>query len=185
MSNSLFATIELLAAGNGHSSSPSPLEVDPDLTIFTAILFVILLVILYRFAWKPIMAGLDSREKSIADDIAAAQEANEKAQANLRQYETKLAAAAGEVDALLAEAKQDAEKVKERIVAEASSEAQRQRDRAIADIEAAKNQAVRELAEKSVDSAVSLAGNLVGRELDANAHSKLINDSLERFVQNP
>ena len=86
-----------------------------------------------------------------------------------------------EASAILAEAKQDALAQKEKIVGEAQSEAQRQREKAIADIAAAKDAAVRDLAEKSVDSAVSLAGNIVGRSLDKNDHSKLIKDAVDRF----
>jgi len=70
---------------------------------------------------------------------------------------------------------------KERILAEANEEAVRTRDRAMADIESAKNAAVQELAESSANSAVELAGSIVGRSLEKSDHSKLIEDSLKRF----
>jgi F-type H+-transporting ATPase subunit b len=153
-----------------------------DLALFTLIIFLALLAILTKFAWRPLIERLDNREKRIADQIDSAQQANEKAQATLRQYEQRLATAADEANQVLAQARQEAIHAKERIVAEANAEAQRQRERAIADIQAAKNQALRELAERSVDSAVSLAGNLLGKEIDRNAHSKLIRDSIDQFT---
>ena len=159
------------------------LPFDLDLAIFSLCVFLGLLFILGKYAWKPILTGLTNREKRIADHIDSAHQANEKAQATLKQYEQRLAMAAEQANQVLALARQEAVKAKELIVAEANAEAQRQRERAIADIQAAKNQALRELAERSVDSAVSLAGNLLGKEIDRNTHSKLIRDSLDRFAQ--
>ena len=160
-----------------------PLDTRIDLLLFTVVIFLVLLFVLRKYAWNPIVQGLEKREKGIATQIDDAQRAHEKAQATLAQYEQKLAAAAEEASEVLAEAKREAQAAKDRIVAEANAEAQRQRERAIADIHAAKDQAVRELAERSVDSAVTLASNLVGKELDKAAHSKLIEDSLSRFSQ--
>lgn len=168
----------LLAAG----ASKPPLQFRVDTLLFSLIIFAGLLFVLLRFAWKPIMEGLDAREKSIGDEIESARVANEQAQASLRQYEEKLAAATEEASAVLAQAKQDALAAKDRILAEANEEAQRARDRALADIQAAKDAAVRELAEKSVNSAVDLAGSIVGRSLDKNDHSQLIEKSIERFT---
>ncbi len=163
-----------------HAAAP-PLQFRVDTLLFSLIIFGLLLVVLFRYAWQPIIEGLDRREKTIADEIDSARQANEQAQANLRQYEQKLATVTDEAKAVLAEAKQDAIAAKDRILAEAQLEAKRTRDRALAEIEAAKNAAVQELAEKSVDAAVSLAGSIVGRSLDKKDHSKLINDSIKSF----
>ena len=169
----------LLAA----AEADPPLQFRIDTLIFSLLIFVILVMLLAKYAWKPIADGLEKREDSIARDINDAKTANEKAQATLAQYENRLQAARDEASALVAEAKKDAELAREKILARANEEAQRQRERAIAEIQAAKDQAVRELAEHSVDSAVSLAGNLVGKELSANDHQRLIEQSLERFAQ--
>jgi len=147
------------------------------------LIFVALVLLLAKYAWKPIMEGLEKREDSIAKDINDAKTANEKAQSTLAQYENKLQAAKDEASALVAEAKKDAEVARQKILAKANDEAQRQREKAVAEIHAAKDQAARELAERSVDSAVILAGSLVGKELSANDHQRLIEQSLERFAQ--
>ena len=174
----------LLAEGGGHHEAAPALQFRPDTGLFTIVIFIILLALLYKYAWKPIMEGLEKRETGLADEIASAKAANEKAQQALREYEGKMAATADEVNAIIASAKKDAEALKEKIISDANEEAKRQKDRAIADINAAKDAAVRELAQKSVDSAVTLAGSLVKKEIDAKAHSKLIDDSLDRFVSN-
>lgn len=157
------------------------LEWSPDLAIFTLILFIIFAAILGMFAWKPITAALDEREKSITDKIDQAEANAAKMESLKNDYEAKLATAAEEATRMVSEAKQDAEAAKERILAEASEEADRQRERAIADITSAKDAAVRELAQKSVDSAVVLAGNLVRKEINADVHKQLIQESLDKF----
>ena len=158
-----------------------PLQFRIDTLIFSLLIFAILLFVLLKYAWKPIMDGLEAREKSIADDIQNAQLASDQAQAKLASYEEKMANADKEAAAVIAEAKDDANAERDKILAQAAEEAQRTRDRALADIEAAKNAAVRELAESSVDSAVSLAGSIVGRSLSKSDHSSLIEESIEKF----
>ena len=179
-SNLMMALSGLLAEG----AAASPLQFRIDTLVFSLLVFVLLVVLLARYAWKPIIEGLDKREKSIADNIDHAREANEKAQATLAQYEQKIQAAADETARMMADARADAERARQRIVEEANAEAQRQRERAVAEINAARDAAVRELAERSVDSAVALAGNLVGKELKPDDHARLIEQSLEQFSRN-
>lgn len=177
----LYLNVPMLLAESGHGEGPNPLAFPVDLGIWTLIIFLGVLAILTKFAWKPIMEALDARERSISDDIDAAAKAKEEAEANAKQYEQKLASANDEAAAVLAEARQDAVSAKERILAEANEEAVRTRDRALADIEAAKSAAVQQLAESSASSAVDLAGSIVGRSLEKADHSKLIEESLKRF----
>ncbi len=174
--NSVLTTL-LLASGE----AAPPLQGRVDTLIYSLIIFLILLAILYKFAWGPIVEGLERREKQMADDIEGARAANEQAQAQLKAYEDKLAGAHDEAAAMIAEAKTDAQAVKDRIMAEAAEEAQRTKERALAEIEAAKNAAVRQLAESSVDSAVNLAGRIVGRSLEKSDHSELIEKAIEQF----
>lgn len=162
----------------------SPTKIEVELATVTLVVFAILCFILYRVAWNPIMKGLNDREKSIADQIDEANTNAEKSQQLLAEYESKIAKAADEAKAMLAEAKAEGQKARDKIVAEASEEAQRQKDRAVAEIQSAKDQAIRELAEKSVDSAVALAGNLIKKEVSREAHSELIQQSLDKFSGN-
>lgn len=173
----------LLAVAEDHAEA-NPLAFSVDLALFTLVIFVGMLLILTRFAWRPILDGLSSRERRVADEIDAAKAANEQAQSSLKQVEQRLAAVAQEANEIVGQAKKEALAMKDRIVAEAGEEAQRQRDRAVADIRAAKDAAVRELAQKSAESAVQLAGSIVGRSLQGADHQRLIDESIDRFVKN-
>ncbi len=178
----MFAQFNSLMFGMLAEDSPGLLSINPDLAIYTAIVFVVMLLVLGKFAWKPIMEGLEKREQSIADNISQAEDGAQKAAQLVQEHEAKLAAAADEVSKILTAAKKDAEVARDRIVAEAQEEAGKIRDRALAEITNAKDAAIRDLAQKSVDAAVALAGNLVRSELSTERHSALIQESLDSFA---
>lgn len=171
------------ASDGSHASGANinPLSFDPDLAICTLIVFLILLAVLTKFAWKPIAEGLEKREHGIASQIEEAKRANEKANETLLQYQSQLAAAAEESRRMFAEAKRDAEATKERMIAEAQSAAQRERDRAVADIQTARNVALDQVAQKGSDIAISLASQIVRREIRSGDHAQLIKDALEKL----
>lgn len=168
-----------LASGGGEAN---PLAAPIDLALWTLVVFLGLMFVLGKYAWKPIIEGLNAREKGIADNIESAARAQEEAQSSLKAYEEKMAGAHDEAAALIAEARNSAAAAKEKLMAEANEEANRTRQKGLADVEAAKSAAVRDLAEASVDSAVSLASNIVGRSLKKDDHAKLIEDSVKRFA---
>jgi F-type H+-transporting ATPase subunit b len=170
-----------LSHGDGSAQLKAAQELRFDLGIATFLVFLILLAILTKFAWGPILAGLAKREETIANQIAEARMAAETAGKQLAEYERKLAAATEEARAIVGQARADAETAKDKIVAEAKEAAGRERERAVADIASAKNDALREIAAKSVSTAVSLASNIIRREVKPEDHDKLISDSLQQF----
>ena len=124
---------------------------------------------------------MDNREKFIAGQIEEARQSAAQAAAELQAYRDKLAAAAQEALEIVNRARQDAEAVADKVHQAAQQDAARERDRAIADIHAAKNAALREVARKGADLAVTLAGRIVRRELRTDDHTALITEALEQF----
>lgn len=168
----------------GHAEEgPNPLALAPDLALFTAIVFLVLLGVLTKFAWGPIVAALESREQGIADNISAAAAKNEEAKRLLADYDLRLSSAADEVRELLEEARRDAEHTKGQIIAEAKSAAESEHERAIRDVNNAKDAALQAIAEAGADLAVNLAGKIVKRELKADDHAQLIRDAVSRFPE--
>lgn len=170
-----------LSHANASVNMQSPQEFRSDLAIWTLAVFICLLVILGKFAWGPIMEGLEKREQSIAAMIDDAKQGQERAAEQLKEYEAKLAAAGEEARDLVAQARKDAESAKDRILGEAQEAADRQRQRAVEDIEVAKNVALQEITEKSVDLAVNLAGRIVRQQLNAEDHSQLIREAMDQL----
>lgn len=171
------------AAGTGEAhAAPNPLSFQSDLALWTAVVFLVLLLVLGKFAWGPIARGLDRREQMIAENIANAERQNEEARRLLAQYEQRLAAAAGEVREILDEARRDAEHTQQQILAKARAEAEAEKRRALQEIERAADQALKELAERSANLAVDLAGRIVHQQLRAADHAALIQEAIRRFV---
>lgn len=166
------------------SGQNNPAEWKSSLAIWTLVVFGCLSALLWKFAWGPICAALDSRERSVQQNIDAAREQNEKAAALLAQHEAQLSATADEVRKILEDARRDAETQKQNILAEAEAAADAQKTRALKEIDAAKNGALQELAEKSVDTAVGLAGKIVQRQLTNEDHSSLISEAIKHFPGN-
>ena len=173
-----------LAHANGGKKISDPDEIKGDSTVATFVIFLLLLAILTKFAWKPIAHGLEAREKGIEDKIEQARVAAEKATEQLKEYEARLTAATQEAQQIVGEARKTAESQKEKILAEAQALAQREREKAVADITTAKNLALREIAEKSVDTAIGLARNIIRREVRPGDHEQLIKDALKQFPNN-
>ena len=169
------------AHGAHQVTNTNLLSFNPDLAIVTALVFLVLLAVLTKFAWRPISESLAQREQAIADNVANAAKQNEEAARLLADHESRLAGAADEVRKLLDDARRDADTQKQQILADAQAAAESEKQRAVQEIEVAKNGALRELAEKSVDTAVGMAGKIVQRQLSPDDHSSLISEALEHF----
>lgn len=167
--------------GNAGPAQADPAEWKKSLSLWTLIVFGLLVGILWKFAWGPLQEALDQREAGIVANIAAAKEQNEKATALLAEHEARLAGTADEVRRILDEARRDAEGQKQQILADAQAAAESEKKRALQEIDAAKNGALQELAAKSVDTAVGLAGKIVQKQLSADDHASLISEALEHF----
>jgi F-type H+-transporting ATPase subunit b len=167
--------------GYASANSDSLLDFKSDKALFTGLVFLLLCGGLYLAAWKPISQALERRETTIANQIADAQRASEEAGAKLKEYEAKLADAAVKAQEMVVAAKRDAEGVAERIKTEAQADATRMLDRAKNEIESAKQAALSELTTKSTDLAFGLARRVIGREINAGDHQKLISEALGRL----
>ena len=167
--------------GNAGPNQAKPEEWRMSLSIWSWVVFGLLTATLWKFAWGPIRDALDRRESSVQANIDAAAEQNAKAAALLADHEAKLSGAADEVRQIIDQARKEAEVQKAGILAEAAAAAESEKNRALQEINAAKNGAIQELAERSVDAAVGMAGSIVKRELQSDDHSSLISEALKHF----
>jgi F-type H+-transporting ATPase subunit b len=169
------------AAETEAAGDPNPLAFRTDLAIWTFIVFVILFALLSYFAWPQIAAALDERERRITDNIAAAEKQLEEAKRVVAKHEAELAAAAGEVRALLEEARRDAEHTRKSIEGKGHQAAQDELARAIREIERAKDGAIQELATQSANVAVDLARQIIRDKLTPDQQSRIVRDALDKF----
>ncbi len=140
--------------------------------------FLLLLVILKKMAWGPILKGLQDREAKIKSDIEQAHAANTTAQTTLAEYEKKLADAHAEARTLVDKARSDADAFRKRLEGEAEVDIAKQRDRATQEIHNAKQAAVQELYAHAGELAVAVAGKILSREINAADTQRLVEQSL-------
>jgi F-type H+-transporting ATPase subunit b len=172
--------------GNATQALEDPTELRTDLAIYTFVVFLLLLAILSKFAWPKISVALSERETRIERAIADAQAKNEEAKRLLAEHEAKLASAAGEVRAMLEEARRDADATRDQIVADARTAAGQERDRAIREIDAAAAGAMKGIAETSANLAVELAGKVIRETINPAKQQELVRVALARMnASNP
>ncbi len=107
----------------------SIIDISPGLMFWSALAFILLLVVLGKFAWKPIMSAIHERENSIADALETADKVRKEMAANKAENEKMIQEAREEKAAMLKEAKE----MKDRIVAEAEIEAKQKAQKIMAD----------------------------------------------------
>ncbi len=172
--------------GEASAHAPGPMTAtkqDVDLAVWTLITFVVFLIVLKKFAWAPLITGLDKRETHIFDNLAGAEAARMKAEKMLAEHAAKLEKVQDEVREILAAARRDAEKNKGDIVAAAQKEAEANRQRAVHEIERARDQAVDELFAHMGRSVRLAAEQVIGRSVSGADNDRLIEEALNTFAQ--
>jgi len=170
--------------GDGHHESGPPLSPKKDLALFSLIVFLIFVVVLKKFAWSPLMEGLDKRESKVRQDIADAESARVKAEKALTEHEAKLSAVQDEVKEIIAEARRDAEHTKTEIIAAANKEAEALRQRSLDDIERARDQALGTLFDHMAASVGDATEHVLGRALSGEDQDRLIEEALSQVGSN-
>jgi len=171
----------LLAAEQGHEASPSLFSGDLGNIFWSLVTFAAVIFVLGKFAWGPILTALRKREDFISDSLNQAKKDREEAQARLEEIAAKIEAARAEATAIVTEARRDAGVVKQKIEADAKSEADALIDRAKREIGIATETAVKDLYEQSAVIATEIASRVIGKEVDASAHQRLIRESIEEL----
>jgi len=147
--------------------------------IWTLVIFLLVVFVLGKFAWGPILNTLQARESFIHEALSTAKRDRDAAEARLKEYEERLAQARGEATAIVDEGRRDAAVVKQRIEEDARGEADKMIERAKREIQIATETATKELYLLSARLATDMAGKVVGRELTPQDHERLIAESLD------
>ncbi len=165
----------MLLEGGG---SVNPLDFDPSAFMLTLIIFVILLGLLIKFAWDPILNALDARERRIEESVNAAQNAKREAEEMLAQYQQKLKDAERQVVQRIEEGRAMADRQAQEILDKAQTQAEREREGATRDIELAKQKALAEIQSETVRLSKMIAEKVLSREVDDKDHQRLAQELL-------
>lgn len=144
------------------------------------IAFGIMVLILARYAYPPIMRAAEARQKQIEDGVKAAQEAERRLQEVQREVEKTLAEARGQAREMINRAHQEAAAEAEELRNRGRQDAEAQVEKARGDIQAEKDRAVQELRAQVSALVVDAAGKVLGAAIDEKAHARLIEESLRQ-----
>jgi F-type H+-transporting ATPase subunit b len=162
----------------------SLLDVNPGLIIWTIITFLVLLIILRKVAWKPILTALDNREKEIEDSLNRAEQAKEEAQKILEENQASLAKVEEESKKIIDQSRAYAENLKEQMLKDSKGQAQKIIEDAGNEIERQKDAAFEELKNQIAEISVNAAEKIIKENLDAEKNKTIVNKYLSGISNN-
>jgi F-type H+-transporting ATPase subunit b len=159
-------------------------DINPGLTLWTGITFLVLLVVLGKFAWGPIVRMLAERESTIRDAINSAKKERAEAERLLAEQKQALATAQREAAELARRNQQDAEALRQELAARARKEADELVNTARQQIAEEISKARAELKAQVADLAIDAAGRLVKASLDEKSQRKLVEEYIAQLPAN-
>jgi F-type H+-transporting ATPase subunit b len=169
------------AAQEGHAESAGGgglMSLQVNLMFWTLLIFVILYFILSKFAFGPITAAVEAREKALEDAIEGAKRDRDAAAALLAQHQAQIEAARGEAQKLIADGRAVSEKMRTDLLDQTRKEQQDMLERARRDIESEKEKAIAQLRREAVDLAISGASRVIEQNLESAKNRQLVESYL-------
>jgi F-type H+-transporting ATPase subunit b len=158
--------------------SDNPFKGWIDLTLWSIVVFLLLLFVLSKYAWKPMLQGLEKREQAIRGAVEEAQRARDEAHALRDQLQRDMGQAHEKVRQMFDEAHKAGEQARERMVAEARTDIQTERERLHREIDAARDQALQQIMTRATDLAALVASKALGRQMTVEDHHRLIDEAV-------
>ena len=151
-------------------------------TLFwTALTFIVLLVILRKVAWHPILHMLEEREHRIRESLDKAEKARIEAEKTLADQAEIIKSAQKSAQEIIAKSQKSAEMVKEDMIKQAHLEADKMLQKAKRDIELSRDRAIEDIKDLAIELSMTATEKLIGRTLDEQDHKKLISESLTKL----
>ncbi len=177
IANSFFLVI---AAEGGNSL----LSVNAGLAFWTTITFLLLLFLLGKFAWKPILTALKQREDNIKISLEQAEKAREEAKKILEENQASLSKAEDESKKLIEESRQYAAHLKEQMLKDSKIQAQKIIEEASAEIDRKKSEAFTELKNQIAEISVQAAEKILKQNLNADVNKKIVESYINEISKN-
>lgn len=175
----------LLAAAEGEAPQGGLLTPSGGLMFWTLIIFLFLFFILSRYAFKPITAAVEAREKALEDAIAGARADREAAAALLAEHRAQIEGARAEAQKLIVEGRQVGEKIRADMIEETRGQQHEMLERARREIESEKVKAIAELRREAVDLAIAGAGKVIEKNLDDASNRRIVESFLSSIPTAP
>jgi F-type H+-transporting ATPase subunit b len=160
------------------SGKANLLSPNGGLMVWTLVIFVLLWVILSKFAFKPITKAVEDRERALQDAIDAAQRDREQAAKLLTEQRTQIEAARDEAQRIIVEGRSTGEQLRAKMLEETRTEQQDLLERARREIGAERDRAIAELRRETVDLAIAGASKVIEKNMDDASNRKIVESFL-------
>ncbi len=175
----LSTPLALLAQGHGEEGGGGLFDINWGLSIWTVIIFLTVLTVLWRYAFGPILAAVNAREEGINKALEEARSRQEEAEKLLEEHKAQLADARRQAQEIMAEGRDAAGRLQKELEGKAREESEAILVRARAEIEREKDAAVDVLRREAVDLALAAASKLLHEKLDGEQDRKLVMDYVD------
>jgi F-type H+-transporting ATPase subunit b len=153
---------------------------DPGLFIWTILTFLVLLALLAKFAWRPLLQALESRQALIRKSLDDAEQARKELERLQQESAQIIAGARSEADAILSRTRSDADRLKDELKQQARAEAATIVRNAERQIQLETGRALQQIRREAVDLSVMIASKLLRRNLSKEDNEKLIEEALKQ-----
>ena len=181
----LAASAAPLLAQEAERAPVNLLSPSGGLMFWTLIIFVLLLLLLSKFAFPPIIGAVEERERKLQEAIDGARADREAAAGLLAQQRQELEAARGEAQKFIADGRAAGEKMRAEMIEQTHQQQQEMLERARREIDAERDRAIMELRREAVDLALAGASKVIGQNLDDAANRRLIDGFLSTIPSAP
>jgi F-type H+-transporting ATPase subunit b len=154
---------------------------DPGLFIWTIVTFLVLLALLARFAWRPLLRALESRQESIRKSLDDAQRARQELERVQQESAAIVRQARSEAEAIVAQSRSDAERLREEIKQKARTDAESIVRNAERQIQLETGRALEQIRHEAVDLSVQIASKLLQRNVTKEDNERLIDEALKQI----
>jgi F-type H+-transporting ATPase subunit b len=160
------------------------LTLEPGLIIWTFLTFGLLLWILKKFAWKPLLNSLEKREERIHSDIQRSEHAREESEKLLAEHKKMMTRSEMDARRIIDEARKAGENARAGIVAAAEEQARQMTVQAKAEIQREKHSAMAQLRNEVADLAIQAAGKILDERLDDERNRRLVDEFIAGLPKN-
>ena len=167
----------------GEAEIVNPMSPQYDLAIWAIVIFVLLLIVLRKMAWGPMLEGLQKREENIKNSVEEAKRARADTERMSLEFKVKMDQAYAEIPKIMENARRDAEAFKEEMRAETTKDIQTERQRLRREIETARDQALQELWNQAAQLATLISAKAIGRSLTEDDHRRLLDEAIVELGQ--
>lgn len=153
---------------------------DPGLFIWTIVTFLVLLTLLAKFAWKPLLEALETRQQGIRKALDDAQAAKQELERLEQESAQMMRKARAEAEALITQSRADADRLREEIRQKAKADAEGIMRNAERQIQLETGRALQQIRSEAVDLSVMIASKIIQRNITREDNERLIADALEQ-----